>query len=197
MLHGSLRQGSRTLAALGVWGENRRVPPLHTPVCRTLGIDCPIFSVGFADGAGPELVAAVSNAGGCGVLGGCPPEVMRGWISAVRKLTTRPFGANAIIATLEAADADEEDREEARQRVSAAIEERVPILVLFWGDPSPFVSGAHADGVKGFVQPGSVEAAKRAADAGVDAVIAQGVEAGGHVQAPGSLGEGLSRVGGG
>ena len=194
MLHGSLRQGSGTLAALGVWGENRRVATLHTPLCRTLGIDYPIFSVGFADGAGPELVAAVSNAGGCGVLGGCPPEVMRGWISAVRKLTTRPFGANAIIATLEAADTDEEDREEARQRVSAVIEERVPILVLFWGDPSPFVSEAHANGVKVFVQTGSVEEAKRAADAGVDAVIAQGVEAGGHVRATESLWQVLPRV---
>ena len=167
---------------------------LHTPLCRELGIDYPIFSVGFAESAGPELVAAVSNAGGCGVLGGCPPDEMRRRISAVRALTKRPFGANVIIASLEAADADEQDREDTRLRISAAVEERVPILVLFWGDPAPFVASAHSRGVRVLVQTGSVEEAKRAADAGVDAVIAQGVEAGGHVRAAESIWKVLPEV---
>ncbi len=92
-----------------------------------------------------------------------------------------------IIASLEAADADDDDREDTRQRIAAVIEERVPIIVLFWGDPSPIVSQAHANGVKVIVQTGSVEEAKRAADAGVDAVITQGVEAGGHVRATESI----------
>lgn len=163
------------------------VARLYTPLCRELGIDYPIFSVGFAEAAGPELVAAVSNAGGCGVLGGCPPEETRHRISAVRKLTARPFGANVIIASFDAADADEEDREAVWQRIGAVVGERAPILVLFWGDPTPFVPQAHANGVKVFVQTGSVEEAERAADAGVDAVIAQGVEAGGHVRATESI----------
>lgn len=170
------------------------VTALYTPLCRDLGIDYPIFSVGFAEAAGPELVAAVSNAGGCGVLGGCPPDELRRRISTVQKLTKRPFGANVIIATFDAADADDQDREDTRQRINAALDERVPLLVLFWGDPSPFVAQAHAHRVKVLVQTGSVEEAKRAAAAGVDAVIAQGVEAGGHVRATESLWQVLPEV---
>jgi NAD(P)H-dependent flavin oxidoreductase YrpB (nitropropane dioxygenase family) len=60
---------------------------------------------------------------------------------------------------------------------------RVPILVLFWGDPAPFVDQTHAVGTKVFIQSGSVDEARHAAEVGVDAVIAQGVEAGGHVRA--------------
>ena len=57
------------------------------------------------------------------------------------------------------------------------LEERVPVVSFFWDDPAPFVPKAHAMGVKVFDQVGSVEAAWRSAKAGVDAVIAQGVEA--------------------
>jgi len=189
-----VQRGPPPLDVAPIGDENLGMAVLYTPLCRELGIDHPIFSVGFADAAGPELVAAVSNAGGCGVLGGCPPREVRRWINAVRRLTDRPFGANVIIASLEAADADEEDRQDARHRVDAALDERVPVLVLFWGDPSPFVAPAHANGVKVFVQTGSVEEAKRAVDSGVDAVIAQGVEAGGHVRATESLWEVLPEV---
>jgi len=182
------------LAAALDGDQNLIVAGLRTPLCRELGIDYPIFSVGFADAAGPRLAAAVSNAGGCGVLGGCPPAEIRRWISAARTLTARPFGANVIIANFDAADADEEDREDTRQRIAAVVDERVPVLVLFWGDPSPFVARAHANGVKVFVQTGTVEEAERAADAGVDAVIAQGVEAGGHVRATASLWQVLPQV---
>lgn len=167
---------------------------LYTPLCRKLGIDYPIFSVGFVESAGPELVAAVSQAGGCGVLGGCPADEMRRRIKRTRELTHRPFGVNVIIAAFESADADEEDRSAVRQRIDAAIHGRVPVLVLFWGDPGPFIEPAHARGVKVFVQTGSVEEAKAAANTGVDAVIAQGVEAGGHVRATESLWEALPRV---
>ena len=157
---------------------------LHTPLCDELGIEYPVFSVGFGMGAGPELVAAVSNAGGFGVLGGdylspaqIPPTVER-----TRELTGRPFGVNFIIAELEDPDTPEEDRAEVRQQVETAIAARVPAVVLFWGDPGPFVEDAHRSGVKVLVQVGSVEEAKTAADAGVDAIIVQGLEAGGHVR---------------
>ena len=56
----------------------------------------------------------------------------------------------------------------------------MPVISFFWGDPSPYVETAHA-GLKVIDQVGSVEAAKRSAGAGVDAIIAQGVEAGGHI----------------
>ncbi|HET7467364.1 MAG TPA: nitronate monooxygenase, partial [Candidatus Dormibacteraeota bacterium] len=168
--------------------NNLHVAGIETPLCRDLGIKYPIFSVGFVEGAGPELVAAVTDAGGCGVLGSCPPDEIRRRVSHVRELTAGTFGQNQIIAAFdEASGADDDDREEARQRIEAAIDEKVPVLVLFWGDPSPFVKQAHANGVKVFVQTGSVAEAVRAAEAGVDAVIAQGVEAGGHVRATESL----------
>lgn len=148
---------------------------LHTPLCDVLGIEYPILSVGFGTGAGPELAAAVSNAGGCGVLGatGQDASYLRGRIRRVRELTTRRFGANVIIA-------DENDLRDGN--ISICIEERVPLLVLFWGDPAPYVVAAHRAGAKVLIQVGSVDEASAAAAAGVDGIIAQGIEAGGHVK---------------
>src|SRR2546428_14041899 len=79
----------------------RRV--LHTPICDELRIQYPIFSVGFGAAAGPELAAAVSNAGGVGVLGasGMPPDEIGRRIMSTRKLTDRPIGGNIIIAEAE------------------------------------------------------------------------------------------------
>jgi nitronate monooxygenase len=167
---------------------------LRTPLCRELGIDYPIFSVGFAVSAGPALVAAVSNAGGCGVLGGSgalPAEQLRKRIQRVRELTDRPFGLNVIIAALEAPDATDEARAFVHERIALALDERVPILVLFWGDAAPFVDEAHRHGTKLFLQVGSIAEAEAAAAAGVDVVIAQGIEAGGHVRGTTSIWESL------
>lgn len=172
------------------------MPSLTTPLCRELGIDYPIFSVGFAESATPELAAAVSNAGGFGVLGGCPPDEIRKRIVQTRRLTNRPFGQNVIIANCDTTDhgETEEDREYDRVRVRAALGEHVPVLVLFWGDPASFVEQAHAAGTRVFLQTGSVEEAEHAVEVGVDAVIAQGVEAGGHVRATESLWDVMPRV---
>src|SRR6266852_1308048 len=140
---------------------------LRTPLCRALGIEYPVFSVGFGAGARAELVAAVSNAGGFGVLGasGMPPDALRAEIERTRTLTDRPFGINIIIAEDPAADI-EEDREFFRSQVAAA-ETGATAVVLFWGDPAPFVEKARADGVKVLIQVGSVEEAELAVDAGV------------------------------
>jgi nitronate monooxygenase len=126
----------------------------------------------------------VSDAGGCGVLGGSgiPDDEMRRRIARVRDLTDRPFGVNFIIAELELPEATEEDKGLVRDQIAALIEQRIPLLVLFWGDPAPFVEDAHRNGVRIAVQVGSVAEAKAAAAAGVDVVIAQGIEAGGHVR---------------
>lgn len=149
-----------------------------------LGIDHPILSVGFAAGAGPELAAAVSNAGGFGVLGGSgiPPDFLRERIAQTRELTDRPFGVNLIIA----AD-DEDDAAEILVRYEAIVAERVALVVLFAGDAAPYVEHARANDVRLFIQVGSPAEARAAAAAGVDAVIAQGFEAGGHVNARHSL----------
>jgi NAD(P)H-dependent flavin oxidoreductase YrpB (nitropropane dioxygenase family) len=164
---------------------------LRTALCGELGIAYPIFSVGFAYSAGPELAAAVSNAGACGVLGGSgmPPDHLTRRIERTRELTDRPFGVNLIIADFEAPDSTEEDRAFVAEQTDAVIAARVPLLVLFWGPPEPFLERAHTNGVKVFIQVGSVAEAEAAAALGVDAVIAQGIEAGGHVRGTTSIWE--------
>jgi len=151
---------------------------LKTPLCRQLGIEYPLFSVGMGGGmAGPELVAAVSNAGACGVLGmgGLPAPYIRQQIHHLRTLTNKPFGVNIFLPLLQ------------EGQIETCLDEQVPFLVLFWGDPTPYIAEAHRCGTKVFLQVGSVEEAQAAAGAGVDAIIAQGIEAGGHVKSTTAL----------
>ncbi|MGH2934794.1 MAG: nitronate monooxygenase, partial [Gaiellaceae bacterium] len=98
--------------------------------------------------AGPELVAAVSNAGGFGVLGvsGASPDRVREAIGGARALTERPFGVNVIIDEDGWATSDE-DRALVRAEVESAAAEDVAAVVVFWGDPTPYVAIAHANGV--------------------------------------------------
>jgi NAD(P)H-dependent flavin oxidoreductase YrpB (nitropropane dioxygenase family) len=164
--------------------------PLRTPLCDVLGIEVPILSVGFGWGATPELAAAVSNAGGLGVLGlRVPRDEAIARISKTRALTPRPFGGNLIISTFESRHVTEEQRAVKRAQIDVAFEQRIPVLVLFWGDPAPFVAPARDAGTKLVVQVGSLDELERAVRAGVDAVIMQGLEAGGHVKATRSLWE--------
>jgi nitronate monooxygenase len=90
-------------------------------------------------------------------------------IQRVRELTDKPFGVNLILHF----PVDEQ--------VAICVAERVPIVSFFWGDPTPYVDRVHAGGGKVFHQVGSVADAQRAAKANVDVIIAQGVEAGGHI----------------
>jgi NAD(P)H-dependent flavin oxidoreductase YrpB (nitropropane dioxygenase family) len=156
-----------------------------TRLCAAFGIEHPILNAGIAAGAGPELAAAVSNAGGLGVIGasGMPPDFLRARVARTRELTDRPFGANVILDDL----GKPEHEELIRERCLTLIDERVPLLVFFVGDPTPYVEPAHAAGVRVGIQVGSPAEARHAADAGVDLVIAQGLEAGGHVAARASL----------
>lgn len=159
---------------------------LHTPLCDLLGIQYPILNAGIGPAAGPELVAAVSNAGGFGVLGGgaMPLEALRRRVSRTRSLTNKPFGFNLIIS-----EDDEGDREFLLQRVNEMAEVELTAIVLFWGDPSPYVDVAHRAGKMLLIQVGSLDEAMAAARAGVDAVIVQGIEAGGHVRGTTSVWE--------
>ncbi len=99
---------------------------LQTPLCRAFGIEFPILSVGMSWLAGPELAAAVSNAGGCGVVGvaGMVRDQVRARIRETRALTNKPFGANIIIARMQ------------EGQVEACLDEGAPLTVFFWGDPS-------------------------------------------------------------
>ena len=151
---------------------------LRTPLTDALGIEHPIFCAGMGGGiAGPELVAAVSEAGGCGVLGlgGVPLEHARELIRDTHRRTRRPFGANLLLPLL------------APGSVEACLEEGVSFLVLFFGDPAPHVAAARRAGVPLFAQVGSPEEARAVAAAGVDGIFAQGFEAGGHVRGTTSL----------
>ena len=126
---------------------------LQTPLCRAMGIEFPIFSVGMSWLAGPELAAAVSNAGGCGVVGmaGMSGEQVYPRIQQARAQTNKPFGVNVILARLQ------------EGQIEACLDERVPLIVFFKGDPTPYVAPAHRRGTKVFVQVGSVEEAQAAA----------------------------------
>jgi nitronate monooxygenase len=168
---------------------------LRTPLCDLLGIDVPILCAGMGSVAGPELVAAVSEAGGFGVLGvsGASPEGVRRRIGATRELTSRPIGVNVIIDE-EGWATSAEDRELLRAEVAAAVDEHVGAVVLFWGDPAAYVELARGSGVPVLVQVGSLAEAEAAAAAGADGVIVQGVEAGGHVRGTSSIWELLPAV---
>ena len=151
---------------------------LSTRLCDRFGIDVPIISAPMGPALStPALAAAVSNAGGLGLVSfdGYPPPLLRELIGRVRALTDRPFGVNVV---LDPALALPTDRAEA---VRTCVEERVPVLSLSFGDPAPYVEPAHAAGVAVLYQAGSVNDARCAAWAGADAVVAQGVEAGGHL----------------
>ena len=103
---------------------------MKTNLCHILGIEHPIIAAPMGpDLTGPDLVAAVSNAGGLGILQAqlCPPPLFRQEIRRVRALTDRPFGVNLILHF------------PVEDHVAVCLEERVPVLSFFWGDPTPYV----------------------------------------------------------
>jgi nitronate monooxygenase len=124
----------------------------------------------------PALAAAVSAAGGLGMLSGLgalSPEALRREIQEVRARTDRPFGANLLLnGPGEALEA----------RLAACLGEQVPLISFFWGDPAPYVEVCHQAGAAVILSVGSVAEARHAAVAGVDILVAQGWEAGGHVR---------------
>jgi NAD(P)H-dependent flavin oxidoreductase YrpB (nitropropane dioxygenase family) len=149
---------------------------ISTGLTRILNIHHPIIQAGMGGVARAELVAAVSNAGGLGMLGmvRMPPDFIREQIRQTRALTQRPFGVNLVPPVVTASSFE--------AQLEVCLEERVPVVSLFWCDPAPFVERCHAAGILVMLQVGSLEEARHAAAAGVDLIVAQGVEAGGHVR---------------
>jgi NAD(P)H-dependent flavin oxidoreductase YrpB (nitropropane dioxygenase family) len=142
-----------------------------TSFCRLVGIDLPIVQAPVGGVTTPALAAAVSEAGGLGSLSITwrEPDALRALLHETRARTERPVAVNLVLAW-----APEE-------RLAIALEEGVRIVSFFWGDPAPWVEQVHAAGGIALHTVASAEEARRAADAGVDAVVAQGWEAGGHV----------------
>jgi nitronate monooxygenase len=144
---------------------------LRTPFCGELGLTAPVVQAPIGAATTPELAAAVSNAGGLGMLAltWTPEGSVRERIRATRALTDRPFGVNVVL---------EWDQHE---RVRTCAEESVAVVSTFWGDPSPYVEAIHAGGALHVHTVCCAEEAQHAVEAGVDAVVAQGWEAGGRV----------------
>ena len=149
---------------------------LTTRLTQKLGIRHPIVQAPIGSLARAELAAAVSSAGGLGMLGMPfqPPEFVRAQIRIMRTMTTKPFGVNFLIPVMTSEDID--------AQLAVCIEERIPVASFFWGDAVTFVPRCHAVGIAVMHQVGTTEEARRAVDGGVDIIIAQGVEAGGHVR---------------
>jgi nitronate monooxygenase len=216
-------------------------PVLHTRLCDLFGIEYPVLLAGMGPTvgesnhgvAGPELVAAISNAGGLGVLGGTGygPDEMEEAINQIRALTDKPFGVDILLPVLgpkTGADRPKDvslssllpegHREGVEQmRIALGLPEvtrnpksnddpgmasglfnpgaqidvitgmGVPVLATGLGDPAPFMAQLRSAGTKVISLVGNVKAARRVLAAGVDAVVAQGTEAGGHTGRIGTM----------
>jgi NAD(P)H-dependent flavin oxidoreductase YrpB (nitropropane dioxygenase family) len=128
-----------------------------------IGVERPIVQAGMGGGlAGAELAAAVSEAGGLGTIGILAPDALSGEVAGARRLTDRPIAVNLLLPFA--------------RRAHFRAAEQADVLVTFWGEPRRRTASVWIH------QVSSVEEAVAARDAGADAVIAQGMEAGGHVR---------------
>ena len=211
---------------------------LRTRICDLFEIEVPIVLAGMGGASTPELAAAVSNAGGLGVLGAaaCGPNRLREWIERTRKLTNEPFGVDTLLpasvrrsaeqpkagpsplerlpghqrfarefmrreglveATPEelARERDPLDRGgplpftqeffEAQMRV--VIDAKVPVYAAGLGNPGPYLDALRRNGTRVIAVVGQTRHARQVAAAGVDAIVAQGHDGGGHNAPIGTL----------
>jgi len=140
--------------------------------CDIAGIEIPIVQAPMGGASGPKLAAAVSNAGGLGTLPlwSANDEVVRETIGKTKDLTDRPFAVNLNMEFPQ------------ERRLEICLEENVPIISFFWQDPSPLIRMAKDSGAVVMHTVGNAEDARKAVDNGIDIVVAQGWEAGGHVR---------------
>ena len=145
---------------------------LRTPICDILGIRHPIFQGGMAWVATGELAAAVSAAGGLGIIGAgnAPPEVVAQEIRKVRERTDKPYGVNIYYLS-----------PYVEELIKLVVSERVPVVTTGAGNPGKHLPALKTAGIKVIPVVASVSLAKRLARQGVDALIAEGMECGGHV----------------
>ncbi len=145
---------------------------IKTRVTELLGIEYPIIQGGMAWVATHELAAAVSEAGGLGIIaaGNAPKEVVRDEIRAVKKMTNKPFGVNIMLLS---PFVDEV--------VDTVLEEGVPVVTTGAGNPGKYLERFKERNIKVIPVVPSVALAKRMEKEGVDAVIVEGTEAGGHI----------------
>ena len=145
---------------------------MKTEITELLGIEYPVIQGGMAWVAECHLAAAVSNAGGLGLIaaGGAPAEWVREQIRETKKLTDKPFGVNIMLMN-----------PESEKVAKVIVEEGVKVVTTGAGSPEKYMADWKAAGVKVIPVVASVGLAKRMERCGADAVVAEGCEAGGHI----------------
>ena len=145
---------------------------LRTRVTELLGIEYPIIQGGMAWTATAELSAAVSNAGGLGIIGAghMPTDVLAGEIRKAKMLTDKPFGVNLMLMTPHIDDL-----------VRIVLEEGVAVVTTGAGNPGPYMAALRDRGIKVLPIAPSAALAMRLERSGADAIIGEGMEAGGHI----------------
>lgn len=145
---------------------------LNSKLCQLLKIKYPIFQGGMAWVATAELAAAVSNAGGLGVIGAgyMPAKVLREEIQKAKALTNNPFGVNIMLMS-----------PFVKEVMQVVVDERVPVVTTGAGNPGEYIPALKEIGTKVIPVVASVALAKRLERVGVDAIIAEGMESGGHI----------------
>jgi enoyl-[acyl-carrier protein] reductase II len=141
------------------------------PICKLFNIEYPIIQAGMVWASGWKLASAVSNAGGLGIIGAGSmyPNVLREHIQQCKSATTKPFGVNLPLLY---PDLD--------QHIQIIIEEKIPIVFTSAGNPKTWTGKLKAAGIKVVHVVSSSKFAKKSEEAGCDAVVAEGFEAGGH-----------------
>jgi nitronate monooxygenase len=145
---------------------------LHTKFSELFGIEYPIVSAGMGGVASAELAAAVSEAGGLGTIGlvGFSPNAIHREIERARRLTKRPLAVNLLVPFLRPGV------------IEQLVEEPIQAITFFWGEPDESLARLRHAGIKIIWQCGSLDDVRAAIRAEADVIMAQGVEAGGHVR---------------
>ena len=145
---------------------------MKTRITELLGIEYPIIQGGMAWVAESHLAAAVSAAGGLGLIGGAnaPAEVIRNYIREVKAVTDKPFGVNVMLMSPYADEV-----------AKVIVEEGVKVVTTGAGNPEKYMEMWKAAGIKVIPVVASVALAKRMERYGADAVVAEGTESGGHI----------------
>lgn len=144
----------------------------NNAICKLLKIKYPIFQGGMAWIGTAELVSAVSNAGGLGLIGAghMPPDILKKEIQKCKGWTDKPFGVNIMLMS-----------PFVKEVMQLMVDERVPVVTTGAGNPGEYLPALKEVGTKVIPVVASVALAKRLAKGGVDAVIAEGCESGGHI----------------
>ncbi|HEX3033003.1 MAG TPA: DUF561 domain-containing protein, partial [Bacillota bacterium] len=145
---------------------------LKTQLCELLEVEYPIIQGGMAWVAYAELVSAVSEAGGLGIIGTghAPADWLRDQIHQVKERTSKPFGVNVMLLS-----------PHVKEIMQVLIDEKVKVVTTGAGNPGIYMSALKGAGIKVFPVVASVSLAQRLTRLGIDGVIAEGMESGGHI----------------